>query len=113
MADLPPEVVGVAAGISLSALNAGAGYLLARRSSKLPLKKALGIVVGGMVVRLFIVAILTWMALSFWNLHVASFTLALMISFFLLLMIETFFFHTTTKAAPKPYYRKRRVKRDE
>ncbi len=78
----------------------------------MPLKNALGIVIGGMMVRLFITAIVTWIALSVWNLHLASFTLSLMISFFLLLMLEAFFFHTKTKEQPKPYYRKRRVRRD-
>ncbi len=93
-------------------MNAGVGYLLAKRSEKMPLKNALGVVIGGMVVRLFVVAIVTWICLAVWNLHMASFTLSLMISFFLMLMVEAFFFHTTTKAAPKPYYRKKRVRRD-
>jgi uncharacterized protein (DUF58 family) len=77
------------------------------------MKEALTYVIGGMMARLLLTAILTWIALTYWQLHTASFTLSLMISFFLMLMVETFFFHTTTKRQAKPFVRKRRKPLDE
>ncbi len=111
MSGIAPEIIGVAAGITISSLNAVAGIAIARRSAQKSLKDALTLVIAGMFVRLFVVAIITWICLAVYNLNAAYFTLSLMISFFLLLMIETFFFHTKTKQEPKPYLRRPKRRR--
>jgi hypothetical protein len=105
---IPPELVGVAVGIAFSGANTLIGVGIARWTATRPMKEALSFVIGGMMLRLLLMAILTWIALTFWRLHTASFTLSLMISFFLMLMVETFFFHTTTKQSSRPIIKKRR-----
>jgi uncharacterized protein YacL len=105
---IPPQLIGAAVGITFSGVNTLIGVGIARWTSKRPMKEALTFVIGGMMARLLLTAILTWIALTYWQLHTASFTLSLMISFFLMLMVETFFFHTTTKRQAKPFVRKRK-----
>ncbi|MFM7775357.1 MAG: hypothetical protein ACKOBV_04600 [Candidatus Kapaibacterium sp.] len=107
MSGIPPELVGAAVGIAFSGASTLIGVGIARWTSKRPMKEALSYVIGGMMVRLFLMAILTWIALTYWQLHTAAFTLSLMISFFLMLMVETFFFHTTTKRSSGTVVRKR------
>ena len=108
MSTIPPEILGSAVGIAFSGVNTLIGVGIAKWTSKKPIKEALTFVIGGMLFRLLLTAVLTWIALSYWQLHTATFTLSLMISFFLMLMVETFFFHTTTKQKAKPFVRKRR-----
>ena len=113
MVGLPPEVEGVLAGIMLSGMNTAAGVIIARRSSKMPVKNAMSLIIAGMFVRLFVMVILMWICLAVLEFHKTYFTLSLMIGFFALLMIETFFFHTNAKRNEKPIIRRKGRKSEE
>ena len=105
---MSPELEGVLAGVALSGLNTAAGVAIAKRSAKMPLKNAMSLVIGGMMVRLAIMVVLMWICFAVLDFHRTYFTLSLMISFFVLLMVETFFFHAKAKGSEKPIIRRKR-----
>jgi hypothetical protein len=78
-------------GISLSILNATAGYITSRVAMKKKDEAFAKIIFTSMVIRYFVVALVVFVTLKYIRINELSFGLSFMISTFLLILIEIFY----------------------
>jgi hypothetical protein len=93
--ELSPTALGIAVGLLLSVLNVSAGYLVARRAQRLPVNRAIVLVLTAMAVRLIGMVVLIVTVLSTLEVNQLAFALTLMVSFFVMVLVEAFFFCTS------------------
>jgi predicted permease len=74
-------------------LNAVGGYLIARYAFRKPFEKFVSIVLGSMFVRIMAVGLISWVALTMYNVESLSYSLSLAFGVFIYLFIEVFYFH--------------------
>lgn len=84
--------VGISQAICL--LNVLAGLSIARKTFHKRFEKFIGIVIGSMIVRIVISAILVWACISVLHVHILSFAISFCIGTFIYLFVEIFYFHT-------------------
>lgn len=83
--------VGISQAICL--LNVLAGLSIARKTFHKRFEKFIGIVIGSMIVRIVITAILVWACISILHVHILSFAISFCIGTFIFLFVEIFYFH--------------------
>ena len=83
--------VGISQAICL--LNVLAGLSIARKTFHKRFERFIGIVIGSMIVRIVISAILVWLCISILHVHVLSFAISFCIGTFIFLFVEIFYFH--------------------
>jgi putative effector of murein hydrolase LrgA (UPF0299 family) len=109
--ELSPTVLGIAVGLLLSVLNVSAGYLVARRAQRLPVNRAIVLVLTAMAVRLIGMVVLIVTVLSTLEVNQLAFALTLMVSFFVMVLVEAFFLHVHHERAKYPLVRRRHYRR--
>ena len=108
---LSPTVLGIAVGLLLSVLNVSAGYLVARRAQRLPVNRAIVLVLTAMAVRLIGMVVLIVTVLSTLEVNQLAFALTLMVSFFVMVLVEAFFLHVYHERAKSSLVRRRHYRR--
>lgn len=81
-------------GVSLSILNAIAGFVSAKIAMKKNHKTFSKIIFGSMVIRYFVVAIVVFVSLRYLSINNLGFGLSFMISTFCLIIIEIFYLNS-------------------
>lgn len=87
-------ILSIIMGVSLSLINALAGFISAKVAMKKEHKTFSKIIFGSMIIRYFVVALVVFLCLKYIRINELGFGLSFMISTFILIIIEIFYLNS-------------------